>query len=179
MKVKLGLLFLTLAISVCFFIFNFNIFQPKDPIGKEPVAFELTTQDIITFFDGQTWVDYQDKDINFKIADILKKKSLSIHLWASWCGPCLNEIPELIAYAKKNKISVQFIVVSLDESNEALAKFLKSFPELNETLFIQVWDKSMVISKKLNADRLPMTVFVPAGGAKIKTLRSVVDWKNL
>ncbi len=179
MKIKLSFLFLAIAVGVCVFIFKFSFFKSDEPERNEPVATELGQDDVTTFFDKQSWVNYQDQSIVFKVADTLKNKAVSIHLWASWCAPCLNEIPELIAYAKKNKNGVQFIVVSLDESSEALAKFLKSFPELNDALFIQIWDKSMIISKKFNADRLPMTIFVPKQKAKIKVLRSVVDWKSI
>ena len=180
MKIKLSLVFLTVAIAVSFLIFNFRSFQPKDAeVTESAVRAELTSQDVVKFFDDQKWVDYQDKAAAFKLAQIQEKKAVYVHLWASWCGPCLNEIPELISYARKNRNSVQFVVVSLDESAEALDKFLKSFPELNDPLFIQVWDKSMAISKKFNADRLPMTIFIPLGSPQIKTARSVVDWKNL
>ena len=173
-------MFLTIAIAVSFLIFNFRSFQPKDSNADESaVRAELASKEVAAFFDDQKWVDYQDKATQFNFSSLQEKKAVYVHLWASWCAPCLNEIPELISYARKNKSSVQFIVVSLDESAEALAKFLKSFPELNDPMFVQVWDKSMAISKKFNADRLPMTVFVPQGTAQIKTARSVVDWKSL
>ena len=179
MKVKLSLVFVTVAVAVCFLIFNFRSFQPKDTEVEETMArVELSAKEVATFFDDQKWVNYQNKEAQFKFSQVVEKKAVYVHLWASWCAPCLNEIPELISYARKKKSSVQFVVVSLDESAEALAKFLKSFPELNDPMFIQVWDKSMAISKKFNADRLPMTIFVPLGSTQIKTARSVVDWKS-
>lgn len=180
MKIKLSLVFVTVAVAVCFLIFNLRSFQPQDAeVETSAGRAELSSKEVATFFDNQKWVNYQDIEAQFKFSQIQEKKAVYVHLWASWCAPCLNEIPELISYARKNKSSVQFVVVSLDESAEALAKFLKSFPELNDPLFIQVWDKSMAISKKFNADRLPMTIFIPLGSPEIKTARSVVDWKSL
>lgn len=180
MKVKLSLVFITIAIAVCVLIFNYKSFSPKTAeVDEGAVRAELTSEEVAAFFDDQKWVNYSDQGAQFNLKNIKQKKGVYIHLWASWCAPCLNEIPELISYARKNKNSVQFIVVSLDESGEALAKFLKSFPELNDPMFIQVWDKSMAISKKFNADRLPMTLFIPFESKQIKTARSVVDWKTL
>ena len=179
MKLKLTLLFLAVAVAVSLFIFNSSFLKVSDPQGSALVIAELKTKDVIKFFDTNSWVDYQDQEIKFNVAEKLEKKAVYIHIWASWCAPCLNEIPELITYARKNKSRVQFIVVSLDESNEALVKFLKSFPELKDPMFIQVWDKNVVISRKLNADRLPMTVFIPADGGQLKTMRSVVDWRAI
>lgn len=178
-KFKLGIIFLILGTFIIFFIFNFSSFKTNTQTENEQTELELTKEAVIKFFNEGSWVDYNKKPSFFKLDSVAKEKIISIHLWASWCAPCLNEIPELIIYAKKNKNLTQFILVSLDESDQDLIKFLKSFPEMEDPLFIQIWDRENKIAKKLNADRLPMTLILPKEGNKIQTIRAVVDWKSL
>lgn len=45
-----------------------------------------------------------------------------VHFWATWCAPCVDEIPELLTFAKKQIGRVRVIAVSLDESWEDAKK---------------------------------------------------------
>ena len=134
---------------------------------------------MVQFFKSQNWYDYSSKTIDLDMQSASVQKPIYLHLWASWCGPCLNEIPELIDFAKKNKDSALFVLISLDDSQEELVKFLKSFPELSSELFVKIWDFDKKISKQLDVDRLPMTVILDPQQSQIRSIRSVVDWKNL
>ncbi|MGB6877322.1 MAG: TlpA disulfide reductase family protein [Candidatus Acidiferrales bacterium] len=54
----------------------------------------------------------------------LKGKVVIINFWATWCGPCREEIPELVALQSQYKDTLQIIGVSEDEAPpEQVAKF--------------------------------------------------------
>ena len=47
-------------------------------------------------------------------------RDLFIHLWASWCGPCLEELPEVDRFAREARSrGAIFLSVSLDDPNRA------------------------------------------------------------
>jgi thiol-disulfide isomerase/thioredoxin len=56
-------------------------------------------------------------------------KVLVIDFWATWCGPCIREIPHMLeVYAKYKPKGVEFVGISLDRagSKDMLAKFVKT-----------------------------------------------------
>jgi len=56
----------------------------------------------------------------------LKGKVLLLNFWATWCGPCREEIPELIALQAQYKNQLQIIGISEDEAPPAeVAQFVK------------------------------------------------------
>jgi len=47
-------------------------------------------------------------------------RDLFIHLWASWCGPCLEELPEVDRFAREARArGATFLSVSLDDPKRA------------------------------------------------------------
>jgi len=73
------------------------------------------------------------KDVNgssFKLADFFGKVMV-VNLWATWCGPCRQEIPELVKLHKEfNSRGVEMIGLSTENpeaSAEKVRKFIEDF----------------------------------------------------
>jgi thiol-disulfide isomerase/thioredoxin len=49
-------------------------------------------------------------------------RPLVVHAWASWCGPCVAELPELAAGLRKRRVDVLW--VNLDQQPEKAEKLL-------------------------------------------------------
>ena len=82
-----------------------------------PLAPTGILQSEIKMLDGTT----------FKLAD-KKGKVLLINLWATWCGPCRSEMPELIAMQEKYK-DKGFEIIGLDTDKSESVSEIQSFAE--------------------------------------------------
>jgi len=57
-----------------------------------------------------------------------------VNLWATWCQPCLREMPLLLTWQldlRKDGVDVEVLLLSLDEDGDSFAKFLAEHPELS------------------------------------------------
>lgn len=106
----------------------------------------------------------------------LKGKIVILNFWASWCAPCIEEIPSLIKLVKEYKGQIQLVAISGDSNIEDIEVFLKSFPELrNENISI-VWDHDRSLVQKFAVARLPES-FVSSQDLKLaKKIIGTIDW---
>lgn len=67
------------------------------------------------------------KDLGGKLVRLqeIEAKVILVHFWASWCAPCVDEIPEIIKFAKKYEgKAVRVVLISLDETWEDAQKII-------------------------------------------------------
>ena len=96
-----------------------KIEQERNNEGKSEMAGTSTT----------TPADFNlklmDKDGKTKSLEEFKGKVIFMNMWATWCPPCIAEMPNINKLHKKMGDEVAFVMVSLDEDFEAAKAFNK------------------------------------------------------
>ncbi len=67
---------------------------------------------------GMKAPEFSKRDVNntlINLADYKGKKYVLLDFWASWCIPCISELPELKEFYKSHKSQVEILGLSMDE----------------------------------------------------------------
>ncbi len=177
MKLKISIAFALVAAGFLYLVFKGGYFSTR-PVVIQKTERGMTGAAILEQISAFDLRDYKGNKLNLKKEELLGADKAIVHLWASWCGPCVNEVPELIEYSKKNP-KVKFVIVSLDDYKEDIGKFLISFPEFDSQNYVRVWDINKSISALLKADRLPMTLLIEKDKLEPRVIAAAANWKNL
>lgn len=102
---------------------------------------------------------------NLKLSEMTGNVVL-INFWASWCGPCREEMPLLNAlHNKYAPLGFSVLGVNVEENADAARGFLKGFP----VDFPVLLDSSNQVSKQYQVIAMPTTVVIDRDG-KIRFL---------
>lgn len=118
---------------------------------------------------GTTAADFTQPDANGHAVSLssFKGKYVLVDFWASWCGPCRAESPNLVkAYEKYNGKGFQIFSVSLDESKD---KWLKAVNDDHYT-WTQAGDMkgwNNVAARQFGVQGIPFNMLIDPNGVVI------------
>ena len=101
---------------------------------------------------------------------------LLVNLWASWCAPCVKELPTLqsLEAAQKGKLAV--IAVSQDMGPQgSVDAFLES---KKVGRFAAYHDPDMALSSALGVQVLPTSILYDAAGKEVWRYTGDMDWMS-
>ncbi|MEO7603022.1 MAG: TlpA disulfide reductase family protein [Sphingomicrobium sp.] len=117
------------------------------------------------------FVDTAGKEV--RIADF-KGRPVLLNLWASWCAPCVKELPTLDALGRSRKDGLIVLAVSQDSGPQASVKaFLAKLGVPGLGAF---QDPAMRLSGALDAQVLPTSVLYGADGREVWRYTGDLDW---
>ena len=100
---------------------------------------------------------------NVTLAQAARGRPVVVNLWASWCGPCRQEMP-MLAAAQQRESAVAFLFVNQGESDGAVRAYLteQRLP-LREVLL----DAGSKLGPAVGSRGLPTTLFYDAQGRQV------------
>lgn len=98
-----------------------------------------------------------------------------VHFWATWCAPCVEELPSIAKISTKTK-DLNFIFVSVDTS--AVTKVPPFLSKLNLTHLPVYWDPRSDLYKKFGIQILPTSILLNAKGIEVGRITGAANWKG-
>jgi len=120
---------------------------------------------------GNTIPDFSLKSLDGKTVskDSLKGEVVVLNFWASWCGPCMGEIPELKQVAANSKARI--VGIALDENGAETVKPFAESHQINYTVLLGDQD----IFQQFNGVGIPYTLVLDRSQRIVKVYRGPVD----
>ena len=114
----------------------------------------------------------QDSDRKIELRDY-RGKIVLLNFWATWCPPCVEEMPSLVQLQERMKAkNVMVLGVSVDASADAYHKFLKD----HNVDFLTVRDADQKTNNLYGTFKFPETYIIDRKGIVRRKFIGAVDW---
>ena len=111
---------------------------------------------------------YTPEDIEFNLSE-QKDKVVFIDVWATWCGPCISQRPNIIALAEKYKgrNDIVFLTISVNENKDKWLNYISKQKNLFGLDLIIRKSEISTFRNKLNVTSIPRYILIDKNGEMI------------
>jgi cytochrome c biogenesis protein CcmG, thiol:disulfide interchange protein DsbE len=116
---------------------------------------------------------------DFTVEDVTLSKLhgqiVVLNFWATWCAPCVEEMPSLVEMQRRMKgKGVTVLAVSIDEDEDAYHKFVKD----HGVNLLTVRDPQQKTPNLYGTHGWPETYIIDRGGVVRRKFIGAVDWTD-
>ena len=153
-----------LLIAAAAAVFYRSLVPPESPSGS--LAF-LSSAKSLPIYDRQG-----------KVVDLAAQKGrlIVVHFWATWCPPCVEEIPALSRFWEKyrNRKDLTLYTVSVDKDWKTIDDFSRKNP--NDLPIYR--DPNSATAQRFGTTMFPETYIVNPAGRVIYRVQGGIEWTN-
>lgn len=132
---------------------------------------------------------FKDRSGKTLSIESLRGKTVLLNFWATWCPPCVDELPSLAHFAHnaKTQLGLETVLVSVDESWKTIDDFFKknhityadgrTWP-VEQLPFVFYLDAEGVEAKKFGTEKYPETYLISKEGAILKRFVGAQNWES-
>jgi len=128
--------------------------------------------------------EYRPADYAFRISDSngqllnfqdYKGKTVFINFWATWCPPCIAEMPDIAELYSdlKGNDEIVFIMISMDKKRETALKFVA-----NEALDLPVYFLESRLPKAYDTHSIPTTYVLSPEGKIVSERHGMANYNS-
>lgn len=114
-------------------------------------------------------INQNEQAVNFNVS---KGKVILINFWASWCGPCVAEMPSLQKLYNTHQNNVDFYFIARDEK-KAINHFIT-----RENYDFPIYFEKQSSPKLLESNQLPTTYLIDKSGKIWIKKTGAADWNS-
>ena len=171
---RLILLLLAFAVAAC------DRQKPQEPQGDQPVAAAEQQTGVDRSRKGQPApeVVFHDPDGGeISLAD-LRGEPVLVNLWASWCGPCIKELPTLQKLEEAQALAGHLGVIAVSQDMAPKASVDAFLADKGIARFAAFHDPEMGLTSALGVQVMPTSVLYDAEGREVWRYVGDLDWTS-
>ncbi len=106
------------------------------------------------------WVTTQQDSINLGAIFRQSKKPFQlVHFWATWCRPCIKQIPKLLAWEQQNQHALEVISLSINEDKKTWLAYLNEHSQMTDSYHLPLgWDSDLC--RDMNVKQIPFYMLI-------------------
>jgi len=127
---------------------------------------------------GQLAPDFTYPDLSGKNVSLSDYRGnvILVNIWATWCPPCIAEVPSMEALYKKLKGDhFEILAISIDQQEQT---FVSSFVKKHNLNFPVLLDPRGTIGMSYQTTGVPESFIIDKNGVLVKKIIGAIDWAS-
>lgn len=167
---------LAIALIACVFVIVQSCSLERKPNLQRFAKGGLKKLQVLKTPPPQPNMTFKTRDGNDVHLSDFRGRIVLLNVWATWCVPCVKEIPSLDKLqAQRGNADFTVVTISMDRHIDDAKAFYDKAGISNLTLF---HDPSLSLSAKVGVQAIPISIFYASNGQEIARIAGDIDWQS-